>query len=198
MKKILIQYKRGFTLVELMVVVSVIAILSSIVYANFGQARAAARDDFRKTSLKELEAAIRLYKAQNGFYPLRGCIDSSDSVNLWSGANPRTHASVEQCSNYIVGLVPDYIPALPVDPNKTKNDSGFIYRTDSNTAPTEFKLLSWQAVEVKEVRSYNEDFSRCPSIQTPGSGPCTIAFPADGNTDLNNTYAVFSPGAARW
>ncbi len=57
----------GFTLVELMVVISVIGILSSIVYANFGSARASARDDIRKSALKEVQLAIELYKAQYKF-----------------------------------------------------------------------------------------------------------------------------------
>jgi prepilin-type N-terminal cleavage/methylation domain-containing protein len=50
----------GFTLVELMVVVSVIGILSSIVYANFGSARGAARDDIRKSSLEEVQVGTRI------------------------------------------------------------------------------------------------------------------------------------------
>ena len=47
-----------------MVVVGIIAILSSILYANFNEARMIARDKTRMTTLKEVQLALELYKAQ--------------------------------------------------------------------------------------------------------------------------------------
>lgn len=185
----------GFTLVELMVVVAVIGILSAIVYANFGATRAIARDNIRKTDLKDLQVAIELYKAQNGHYPLRGCIDSGDSVGLWSGANPEAVASVEQCANYIEGLVPDYISALPVDPKPTLLNTGYIYRTNSNTDPTEYKLMAWRSVEVKKITGYNDEMARCSKATNPA---CPATFPptSPNSPELHNTYAVFKGSAA--
>jgi prepilin-type N-terminal cleavage/methylation domain-containing protein len=186
----------GFTLVEMMVTIGVIGILSTIIYANFGSARAGARDDIRKADLKSLQLAIELYKAQNGFYPLRGCIDSGDSTGLWSNANPDSSVFVEQCPEYIVGLVPDYIAKLPTDPSGVGvSDKGYIYRTNSNTNPTEYKLLAWQSVESKIINSYSDEFARCP--YGTGNTICPDPFSAI-TAPARATYAVYSRNAASW
>ena len=180
----------GFTLVELIVVIAIIGILTSIVLANLAGARAGARDDIRKTDLKNLQAAIELYKAQNGYYPLRGCIDALDPVGYWSGANPESHPSVEQCTNYIEGLVPDYIPALPIDLNPTLNNSGYIYRTDANVNPKAYKIMAWNSLEVKRVSDYDDEFARCPRAIP---NVCPTPFPplTPFNAGIHATYAVY-------
>ncbi len=176
MKKNSFKNNLGFTLVELMVAISIIGILSAIVYANFGEARKAARDDVRKTSLKDLQLAIELYKAQNGVYPAQG------NAAAWSGG---TSGSYSAGANYIVGLVPDYIAALPFDPSPTPADRGIIYRTNG----TDYKLLVYGTVESKRVIDYNDEFARCPSTNALG---CTLAVPP------TTTYGVYSAGAATW
>ena len=59
----------GFTLIELMVAISIIAILTSIIYVNFGDARAIARDDVRKSDLSQIQLAVELYRSENGQFP---------------------------------------------------------------------------------------------------------------------------------
>lgn len=149
-----------------MVAISIIGILSSIVYANFGEARKAARDDVRKTSLKELQLAIEFYKAQNDRYPAAGC-----SVV----AGTYAEASVS-CTNYISGLIPDFMPALPRDPmSENVNGRGFMYRTDF--AGADYKLMVKDSVEVKMTIAGDEF--------------------ANGASD-SNTYAVYSAGGVAW
>ncbi|MES2966249.1 MAG: prepilin-type N-terminal cleavage/methylation domain-containing protein [Patescibacteria group bacterium] len=157
---------KGFTLVELMVAISIIGILSSIVYANFGEARKSSRDDIRKTSLKELQLAIEFYKAQNDRYPAAGC-------GVAAGSYAEASAS---CTDYITGLVPDYIPALPRDPNSENTaGQGFMYRTDASG--DDYKLMVKDSVEVKFTTTGDEY--------------------ANGTTD-SNTYAVYSAGGVSW
>ena len=159
----------GFTLVELMVAISIIGILSSIVYANFGEARKSSRDDIRKTSMKELQLAIEFYKAQNDVYPPAGC---GANGTTWVGPGPGTHTV---CPLYITGLIPDYIPALPTDPNSENvNNKGFIYRSNG----TNYKLMIKDSVEVKTTIAGDE-----------------YANNIVGDTD---TYAVYSAGGETW
>ena len=56
----------GFTLVELLVAVSIVAILSSFLYASFSDARAQSRDAQRQADLRLLQSAVELYKQDNG------------------------------------------------------------------------------------------------------------------------------------
>ncbi len=60
---------RGFTLVEILVVVSIIALLASILFASFAQARARARDSKRIQDLLEVQKALELYFSKHGEYP---------------------------------------------------------------------------------------------------------------------------------
>jgi prepilin-type N-terminal cleavage/methylation domain-containing protein len=59
----------GFTLVEVLVVIAIIGILSSIIYANFGYARDGAKHKAFMTAFKETQLALELYKSQNRQYP---------------------------------------------------------------------------------------------------------------------------------
>lgn len=177
-------HTKAFTLVEMMVVVSIIGILSAIVYANFGSARAAARDDVRKAALKETQLALELYKAQYGSYPPAGC---SAGAGVWVGVGPAggNFSSAQSCTNFIPGLAPDFIGVLPVDPYR-ENEAGigFFYQSDGAS----YKLIN-NGVEQKIIGSYNDEFSRCPQSGGPG---CVAASP------IGTEYAVYSAGAIQW
>lgn len=53
---------RGFTLIELVVVIAIIATLTALASFNFNQARVRARDVQRKSELKAIQNALELYK----------------------------------------------------------------------------------------------------------------------------------------
>lgn len=60
------KYTKGFTIVELMVVIVVIAILASIVIVAYNTAQPAARDAERKADLHSIAEAIALYRQKYG------------------------------------------------------------------------------------------------------------------------------------
>lgn len=61
--------KSGFTLIELLVVISIIGILTSLVMSNMNSARERARDTQRKSDLRNIQTALRLYYNDAGRYP---------------------------------------------------------------------------------------------------------------------------------
>ena len=60
--------KRGFTLIELMVVIAVIAILSTIALFGITKAQASARDSSRQQIMNGIQMALERYYADNQAY----------------------------------------------------------------------------------------------------------------------------------
>jgi len=166
--------KRGFTLVELLVTISVIGILSSIIYANLGGTSGTGHDAKRKSDLRNMQAALEQYKNKNGQYPDMGCTAGSDG---FSGEN--------DCSTYISGLAPKFITVLPHDPNR-KGKTGYAYTTNSDR--TVYKLMAVGTVESETVTSESE-FKSCDTsgiCPTSGSGVCSPS-----NSRYKKSYAVW-------
>lgn len=61
--------QRGFTLIELMIVVAIIAILAGILIPNFVNARAQAQTAACESNLRSIATALELYYADNQVYP---------------------------------------------------------------------------------------------------------------------------------
>ena len=59
----------GFTLIELMIVIVILGILSTMVVLNIAGAPDEARVTKARTDIQTIESALTLYKVQNGFYP---------------------------------------------------------------------------------------------------------------------------------
>ena len=61
--------KRGFTLIEILIVVAIIAILASVVLIGLGPTQRAGRDARRISDLHEVQTALQLYYNHNAKYP---------------------------------------------------------------------------------------------------------------------------------
>ena len=61
--------KRGFTLIEIMVVIVILALLAALVGPKLMGRTDDAKIGTTKTQIKQLETAIKLYKLDNGSYP---------------------------------------------------------------------------------------------------------------------------------
>lgn len=140
------KYSAGFSLIELMVTITIIGILSSIIYANFGGGNARARDAERQTDLRVMQTALAQYKQQNGRYPAMGTDSNADG-----------YASEGESAAFIVGLTPTYIKRLPTDPRRGSNP-GYSYAVDSTGSV--YKLVALRTVET-EVVTHEHPFKSC-------------------------------------
>lgn len=140
--------QKGFTLIELMIVITVISILSAIVLGvlNSSGIQAKARDSERIAQIKKLQTALELYFADNRVYPgtaeqwltpteLMGVIGGSyiDKVPGVNDANnPRSSADCDDADDkgfgyYAVdsggGFVGDYVLFAVMEVETSKDDS---------------------------------------------------------------------------
>ena len=70
-KKFLNIKAKGFTLVELLVTISIVSVISSTIYAPFNTARKKGRDAKRVSEIKSIQTALTLFSDDNGgCYPI--------------------------------------------------------------------------------------------------------------------------------
>jgi len=60
---------RGFTMIELLVAATILAILAAIGLVSFNSANVRARDGKRKADLEQARAGLELYRSDVGYYP---------------------------------------------------------------------------------------------------------------------------------
>ncbi len=192
--------KRGFTIVEVMVVIVVMSILASVIFVASQGSGKKSRDAERQADLKTLQTAIELYKLKYGRYP-EGCNGPSSSSVLnqsnWSGQvgtnyvcnlNSGIYAPYVGTGEYIIGLAPEFIPRLPTDPklsSTTPTTSGYVYAV--NVDGTVYKIMALNTVE-SEVVSTNHSLYRCGTGDITSAGHECQAYPTGfGGSSMNST-----------
>lgn len=114
---------RGFTLIEILIAVSIIAIISAVGIISYSQAQLLGRDAKRKQDLRGIATGLELYYQKNKHYPCTGASwqYSSTTPGFWitnsivpTGCGDATHVFNQ-----------NYINMLPVDPRQNSGQSPF-------------------------------------------------------------------------
>ena len=115
--------KKSFTLIEILVVVTIMSLLASIAAVSYSQFVKQGRDARRKTDIEQIRAAIEMYRNFNSVYP------SSVSFGTGTIADPAPGTTI-------------YMSKTPNDPMSISS-SGYIYYYLSSPPNQDYKLCAY-------------------------------------------------------
>lgn len=125
--------KRGFTLIEVLVTISIVGLLASLALVSFTSSQKSARDTQRKSDLKQYATSLEVF--------------ASDNNDLYPERSTTVSAQNTLCSD--LGIT-----TCPEDP-KNVADTTFEYRyqsdgTASTGDPAAIKFVLWTKIERAE------------------------------------------------
>jgi prepilin-type N-terminal cleavage/methylation domain-containing protein len=165
---------RGFTIVELLIVIVVIGILAAITIVAYNGIQTRARDTIRIHDVKSLQSTVEAYYATNGSYPL-----PAGGSMVWTG----------NCSNFgtkstYITNVSDILATQPLDPKwpAPTTSKCYLYKSDG----VNYMILAYTTME---AICGGDPGNACNSadIQALDRTCCT-----------EPSIAVYSPGAKNW
>lgn len=109
-----ISSRKGFTLIELMIVIAIIAILAAILVPNFIRARAQGQLTACKSNLKNIGTALEMYATDNG------------------GRYPVTLKKLSEVSSLNNTATQAYLKQIPICPSAGINTYGDAYQYHQN------------------------------------------------------------------
>lgn len=181
---------KGFTLVELLVVISIIAILSSIGAVIYSSTQKSARMAQRAENLKAIATALEAYKTDKGSYPcLGGSCPNLDLLGWRSVCTTWNRGGAVTTDTQIPGLVPTYLQNMPVDPQQNLGGTS-CFRYTSNSAGSYYKVV------LSSINEFTDsDYRARKDLLDPvRDGDNT----GGGNDPLACTFENLSSGAYGW
>ncbi len=172
MKKINLSI-RGFTLVELMVTIAIMALLTGIITANLTSSRKKARDAKRISDIGQIQLALELFFDRCNFYP---AVTGSGLTQTIGTSGPNTSCTTSSGSTITINTFLSPIPTPTTGTTQT------VYNYGINAAATDY-VLKARLEDYSEV--LKDDFD-----STQYSIACGTASNGEGNSERD--YCVTS------
>ncbi len=101
--------KKGFTLVELLIVIIIIAVLAAIAIPKFSNSSQRSKESSLRANLKLVRNAIDLFRADTGAFP-------ANMAGLTTSTTAGLSAAAAACTIAATDWRGPYLQAVPVDP----------------------------------------------------------------------------------
>ena len=113
--------RRGFTLVEILIVVIILGILAAIVIPQFTNASTEARESNVRSQLQTLRSQIELYKLQHKDVPPALVTSTWNCFTQYTDIDGTVNATKDAANGFIYG---PYMNAAPVNPLSNTSAAG--------------------------------------------------------------------------
>ncbi|NQU47703.1 MAG: type II secretion system protein [Planctomycetes bacterium] len=151
----------GFTIIEMLIVVTILAMLAGVLIPILQEGQSTARDSRRMADLRSVQSALADYYRENGGYP--------NTSGAWLGDAVDVGSKGYAADGYIPGLVPNFLTALPKDPDKQYPNAtdGYMFKSDG----TDYKFVLDATPE--DLDSFAEGFPFYDPQRADGWMICT-------------------------
>jgi len=96
--------KKGFTIVELLIVIVVIGILATLVIVTFTGIQQKGRNTQRQTDINAVDSHVEAFNAQYGFYPTQADLATASFVSTYlKGLDPEALRDPKQATGATIG-----------------------------------------------------------------------------------------------
>ncbi|HEY1683439.1 MAG TPA: prepilin-type N-terminal cleavage/methylation domain-containing protein [Tepidisphaeraceae bacterium] len=169
-----LKIKAGFTLVELLVVIGIIALLISILLPALNKARAAANETVCASNLRQLGIATQMYINDNAYYPGAYTTTGTGNYAVWPARlrkyvkNQKLYKCPSQIGDF--SWEDGGPPSAPIA-NIANGDTGYGYN------PGEHVLLA-------SLPTFTYGYNDWGAGQTPNNGPISEDVPTAGTLQL--------------
>jgi type II secretion system protein G len=170
--------RKGFTIVELLVVIVVLAILTSIVVVTYSGVHEKARDTTRLNDATAIKEALETYRASKGTYPA----SVAGPYNGWD-------SSADPAKSFLTNLQQSgYMDIVPKDPTNTAPTGSnwttgyryeYLYSSDPTFLSSNGCATNRGGVAVLIV--VNMEVAGNPSPSSPGFSCTSRNFNAEGS-----------------
>jgi len=181
----------GFTLIEILVVISIIALLASIVLVSLQSSRERAVDVVGVAQERQIRSALELYYADNGYYPAEENWDTklAPYINIQRMTErgfvydyEGKFCDGDRCGEYTLAFVGAESPTIPVAPdpgNGNGNGNGDPDPTDPDPADPDPVLVTLLASNSQIIEGQTVTLS----WEVSGADYCTASSDWSGDKD---------------
>ncbi|HJY98630.1 MAG TPA: prepilin-type N-terminal cleavage/methylation domain-containing protein [Patescibacteria group bacterium] len=173
--------KRGFTLVELLIVIAILGVLASIALVSFRSAQMRGRDVQRKSDLKGISNSLELFYADYAKYPDEvsgvpaGCpfdsVAKTGTACVWGESEFR---DVDAAG----GTKTTYFKVLPKDPTSYS----YVYRVDATSQKYQLFAYLENSQDPGCLPSDNPDCTNPGVTISCGTKTCNFAITSPNTT----------------
>jgi len=164
-----LKQQRGFTIVELLIVIVVIAILALISIVAYNGMQQRSRDSIRKQDITALEKALELYYIDKNEYPPTGTSCSISGYNGWA-----TTADKDGCWVTFINYLKPYLN----DVNIIDPSAHSVSTTTELYNSTNYRITTYYCGRQTYIIRYNTEIQASNSTPVNGSANGCSAVPA--------------------